>query len=79
MDSIERKRRTRTLIQMGGLMETAGIMDTFHLTPGDDLQEDAFDQAATLLGALMDLRDSPPQQHTLWMQRGKERLGKGEA
>jgi hypothetical protein len=77
-----RKARTRTLIQLGGLLEKSGILDDINLAPGDDLQKDSscFDSVAILMGALCELRqnfhtDDAPAQKILWCERGKEMLG----
>jgi hypothetical protein len=35
-----RKARTRTLIQLGGLVEKAGLLETFEISLGLDLQKD---------------------------------------
>jgi hypothetical protein len=77
-----RKSRTRTLIQLGGLLEKSGLLDDLNLAPGDDLQKDpeCFDSAAILMGALCELRtsfhiDNASAQKLLWRERGKEVLG----
>lgn len=49
----ERKSRTRTLIMLGGLLQKSGLMDAFHITPGDDLQDyENRPKALQLLGFL---------------------------
>ena len=41
IDSRElRRARTRSLIQLAGLMEKAKLLETFHITLGRDLQKD---------------------------------------
>lgn len=64
--SSERKKRTRTLIQLGGLVDLSGIMDTCNITHGENLQEDAYvdGKAAILLGMLMAANESLVQQNT---------------
>lgn len=62
---IERRKRTRHLIELGGLVVKAGIVD---LT-GDD--------RATILGALLWMADKlrsdqSVQARTLWSEKGKE-------
>lgn len=54
-----RKARTRTLIQLGGLLEKAGLMTEFNLSPGDDLQAnpDIKRQVYALFGALKEMRE----------------------
>ncbi len=78
-----RKARTRTLIQLGGLIEKSLLLDDLNLTPGDDLQRDpgCFDSAAILMGALCELRqylhtENAPAQKLLWCERGKEILAR---
>jgi hypothetical protein len=82
MDTHERRARTRTLIQLGGLVEKAGLLQAFGLETGDDLQKDAdaFESAATLLGVLLEASEvlaSPlaDAQQSLWHARGKEAFG----
>ena len=74
-----RKARTRTLIQLGGLMVKAHLLEPLDLTLGDDLQQDEtnFDSVATLMGAFLDLADPlrhDEAQKLLWRERGKEAL-----
>ena len=78
-----RKARTRTMIQLGGLIEKSGLLDDLNLTPGDDLQRDpdCFDSAAILMGALCELlqnfnTEDEPAQKILWRERGKEILAR---
>ena len=76
-----RKRRTRTLIQLGGLIEKSGLMEKLEIEVGDDLQEGVQSlKAATLLGALGDLvgyltLSESDAQKSLWAQKGKEIFG----
>ena len=51
-----RKARTRTLIQLGGLIEKSGLMEFFNLEPGDDLQKDLEkkENVFALLGSLLE-------------------------
>ncbi len=47
------KMRTRTLIQLGGLLEKAKLLLPFDIQPGDDLQRpENLSKAASLLGFL---------------------------
>jgi len=78
-----RKAKTRTKIQLGGLIERSGILDDLNLTPGDDLQKDpdCHESVAILMGALCELRqtlhaDDAQAQMILWGERGKEALGR---
>ena len=58
----QRKARTRTLIQLGGLLNMLNLPNICGINPGDDLQTDfeASDKAAILLGMLVHLEDSLP-------------------
>ena len=76
-----RKARTRTLIQLGGLVEKAGLLSFLELEVGQDLQQDpdTFEGVSILLGALLSLRPSfldeeAEAQKMLWCSRGKEAL-----
>jgi len=78
-----RKARTRTLIQLGGLIEKAGLLEALQLTPGNDLQKDpeCFESVSVLMGALGEAYkslDSTESQELkmLWCERGKEMLGR---
>ncbi len=57
-----RMKRTRTLIQTGGLLSVAGLLERFSITLGDDLQSDPdnHDKAATLLGVFVSLIEQLP-------------------
>lgn len=57
-----RKARTRTLIQMGGLINMLNLPSICGINEGEDLQTDfeASDKAAVLLGMLAHLEDSLP-------------------
>ena len=74
-----RKSRTLTLIQIGGLVNKAGLLDPLGLHLGDNLQknEQIFDEVATIMGAFCDL-SQPLQkddaQKLLWRERGKKAL-----
>jgi len=52
-----RRARTRTLIQLGGLIEKSGLMESFGLETGDDLQKDIGKKESVfaLLGALIEI------------------------
>lgn len=78
-----RRARTRTLIQLGGLVEKSGILEPLNITLGDDLQKEYEHQesAAVLTGALSELRcrfygGDTSAQKMIWSERGKEVLGK---
>lgn len=53
-----RKARTRTLIQAGGLLEKAGLLESFSLKCGDDLQNDyeLKDEVMALLGSFIEIK-----------------------
>lgn len=79
-----RKARTRSLIQLGSLIQKSGLLDDLNLTPGDDFQKDldCHESVAILMGALCELRqtlhtDDAEAQMLLWCERGKEALGRG--
>ena len=56
----DRRARTRTLIQMGGLLNMIGLPQMCGISDGDDLQQDLEnqDKAATLLGMLIHLNET---------------------
>ena len=77
-----RKARTRTLIQLGGLVEKSGILEPLNISLGDDLQKDYehLESTAILTGALLELRgrfygEEAPAQKMIWCERGKGVLG----
>src|SRR5438477_1660789 len=59
-----RKSRTRTLIQLGGLVSLTGLLDYCDINIGEDLQEDItkMDKAAVLLGILLETYDNVPNE-----------------
>ena len=59
----ERMQRTRTLIQLGGLLSKVRLTDVFDITSGDDLQGDSecHDKAMTLLGLFVSVMDQLPE------------------
>ena len=68
----ERKLRTRTLIQAGGLLSLSGLLEQCDISEGEDLQNDleGHEKAATLLGVLMDASETLLQNFdTQQMQR----------
>ncbi|CAO5682814.1 MAG: hypothetical protein HEEMFOPI_01812 [Holosporales bacterium] len=58
----ERKKRTRTLIQAGALLNMMGFFDLCDIKEGDDLELDieSKDKAAVLLGMLESLKNTLP-------------------
>ncbi|MBX9806105.1 MAG: conjugal transfer protein TraD [Alphaproteobacteria bacterium] len=80
-----RKARTRTLIQLGGLVEKSGLLEPLNISLGDDLQKDYehLESTAILTGALLELRgrfydEDAQTQKILWCEQGKEVLGQLE-
>lgn len=78
-----RKARTRTLIQLGGLVEKSGLLAPLNISLGDDLQKDHehLESTAILTGALSELRNSfygeeAQAQRIVWLAKGKYVLGK---
>ena len=70
-----RKQRTRTLIQLGGLIEKSGLLDQFAISLGQDLQkdEDVREEVMVLLGALTSLAHEMKRgdySRELWKERG---------
>ena len=58
----QRKARTRTLIQLGGLLDLTPLPSICDIKPGDDLQLEHPDKAATLLGILSELSQHLPEE-----------------
>ena len=80
-ESSKRRKRTRTLIQIGGLVEKAGLLEDFGIAVGDDLQDNVELQSsvAELCGAMLEIKtmiENNEHSPALWRQAGKERLGK---
>ena len=78
-----RKARVHCLIQAGAMIHKAGLFECVGLEVGDDLQRDpeTFESAATLMGALLSLKEiftseDADVQKMLWTARGKEALAK---
>ncbi len=76
-----RKARTRTLIQVGGLVEKAGLLQALNIQLGDDLQQNSecFENTAILMGALIDAckalhTNDRHAQKILWAEVGKKML-----
>lgn len=80
----ERRARTRTLIQLGGLIEKSGLLDPLGLVIGADLQKDEemYEPMLQLFGALCDLDAQLKDDPTLpkiWALKGKIKFGEKEA
>jgi hypothetical protein len=73
----ERKARTRTLIQVGSLVNMLGLLEMCNIQEGDDLQLDLtnHDKAATLLGMLVTLAQRLPTNLTAEQERSFKQKG----
>lgn len=72
-----RRARTRSLIQLGGLMELAGILDVFGIPLGLDLQKDVSvkNNIAALFKGLLELNEmarSSDADLKIWALQGLE-------
>jgi hypothetical protein len=58
----DRKARTRTLIQLGGLLNITNLLELTNINLGEDLESEQInqDKAATLLGLLQHLTETMP-------------------
>lgn len=85
MDKLEitshqmRKARTRSLIQLGSLCEAAGLLKTFGITLGSDLQKDPLmkNPVGALFKGLLELQtlaNSGDVHMVVWAQQGLEEL-----
>ena len=63
-ENSKRKARTRTLIQLGGLLDLTPLLSICKIELGEDLQIDQPDKSATLLGILSHLCDQLPEHFT---------------
>ena len=63
-ENSKRKARTRTLIQLGGLLDLTPLLVICNIELGEDLQLDHPDKSATLLGILSHLCDQLPEHFT---------------
>lgn len=76
-----RRKRTRTLIQLGGLIEKSGLMETVNIETGLDLQKDdeIKESVYELYGALLHLNETlqdPKNSKTFFIQKGKSHFQK---
>jgi hypothetical protein len=76
-----RRARTRSLVQLGGLIAKAGLLETFQLTLGDDFQRDLEirDQIAALFKGFLVLNEIAQSEDVslpLWTAQGLEALAK---
>ncbi len=61
-ENSQRRARTRTLIQLGGLLNLTPLLSICGIELGDDLQLEYQDKAAMLLGILSELSQRIPEQ-----------------
>jgi len=70
----QRNLRTRTLIQLGGLLSLSGLPSLLNIQEGDDLQADIStrDKAAILLGMLSEMMENAEikKDEFKWHRRG---------
>lgn len=76
-----RRARTRSLVQLGGLIAKSGLLETFQLTLGDDFQRDpeTRNQIAALFKGFLVLNNIAQSEDVslhLWTAQGLEALGK---
>lgn len=76
-----RRARTRSLIQLAGLMEKAKLLETFHIELGRDLQKDPTmkEPVASLFKGLLVLNEMATSSEVnlaLWAAQGLEELRK---
>lgn len=76
-----RRARTRSLVQLGGLIAKSGLLETFQLTLGDDFQRDPETKepiAALFKGFLVlnEIAQSEDVSLRLWTTQGLEALAK---
>lgn len=63
-ENSQRKARTRTLIQLGGLLNLTPLLSICDIELGEDLQLNSPDKSATLLGLLIHLCSNLSEQIT---------------
>ncbi len=78
-----RRARTRTLIALGGLIEKSGLLETFHIELGKDLQKDPDmkEPVACLYKGLLVLNEMAQSDEVnlfLWTAQGLEELRKAK-
>lgn len=76
-----RRARTRSLVQLGGLIAKAGLLETFQLNLGEDFQRDpeTRDQIAALFKGFLVLNEIAQSEDVslrLWTLQGLEVLAK---
>jgi len=76
--SQDRKLRTRTLIQCGGLLRLSGLLEICDILEGEDLQNypEGYEKAATLLGILLKATEEIDSISSPEMLEGFKKTGK---
>ena len=70
-----RQQRTRTLIQLGGLIQKSGLMEVLNISPGDDLQDyENLNKASQVLGFLIENLDRQNIDIDDWEGAGERQL-----
>lgn len=70
-----RKQRTRTLIQLGGLVQKSGLLELLEITPGDDLQDyENIYKASQMLGFLVKNLEQVDEASDDWKRIGENLL-----
>jgi hypothetical protein len=77
-----RKARTRTLLQIGGLVAKSGLLETFEISLGLDLQRDPEQkhQVAALFKGMVELNEMAKSEDVHlpnWSIQGLQLLGEG--
>ena len=83
----ERRLRTRTLIQCGGLLSLSGLLEQCDIEEGEDIQHDleSYEKAAMLLGILVNaseaflLQNNDRQKVERFKKIGKSRMKQAAA
>ena len=78
-----RRARTRALIQLGGLISKSGLLETFEISLGLDLQRDPEQkmQTAALFKGLVELNEMAQSDEVslpIWGLQGLQLLGDGK-
>jgi hypothetical protein len=78
-----RRARTRSLVQLGGLVSKSGLLETFEISLGQDLQRDPEQkhQVAALFKGLVELNEMAQSDDVslqLWAYQGLNLLGDGK-
>lgn len=76
-----RRARTRSLVQLGGLLGRSGLLETFQIELGLDLQKDITmrDQIAALFKGFLVLKEMAESEEVdlkIWVLQGLEELAK---